>query len=219
MKTLLPLFFLFCLTTCAWVKKETYMRYTQEETDGQVFAHRVKVADGVVEQVWNINGKQVSQDEYQDRYLAARNAELKAERKAQEALQLAQEEELARQQQFTRQARIMVHKRSLQDQLGVVEQLLSKVKNPRLEPYYVFGEQGFVSRELFGQVAHELVAQVHAALARSEDDLTETELVTLLSQLEQQPSRLREFYRTSVKHAINTCDDTKLLKEFLELLA
>jgi len=219
MKTTVPFLFLFCLTTSAWVKKETRVWYIHEETDGQVFDHRTKVMDGLIEEAWTINGKVVTAQDYEDRYLAARSAELKAERKAQEAQRQAQEQELAEAQQFTRHARILVHKRTLQEQVEALDKELAKIKNPRLEPYYVFAEQSFATRELFAQVAGDLMSQVKTTLARSEDQLTETELVTLITQLEQQPMRLREFYRSSVKHAINTCDDTQLLKEFLELLA
>lgn len=219
MQKQLPFIFLFCLTSSAWVKKETYVRFTREETDGQVFSHRVKVADGLVENVWTINDKAVPEDEYHEKYLVARSAELKAELQAQQAVQQAAEQEMAQQQQFARQARVLVHKKALQEQIGVIEKLLAQVRNPRLEPYYVFGENSFVSRELFAQVTNELLSQAKTTAARSEEELTETEVVTLIAQLEQQPARLKNFYRNTVKHAINSCDDTQLLKEFLELLA
>jgi hypothetical protein len=219
MQKQLPLAFIFCLATSAWVKKETYIRYIREEADGQVFAHRAKVADGVVETVWTINDKPVSEEDYHERYVAARTSELKVERQAQQAAQHAHEQELAEQQKFARNARVLVHKKAVQEQIGAIEKLLAQVKNPRLEPYYVFGEQSFASRELFLQVSNELITQAKVTVARSEDELTETELMTLATQLEQQPTRLRNFYRNTVKHAINSCDDTRMLKEFLELLA
>jgi hypothetical protein len=219
MKKLMAFTLLFSLSAGAWTKKETHVRYTQEEADGQVFSHRVTVEGGLVEDLWTINGKQVEQEEYDNKYLQARSAELKTEIKMREEQHRAQEAEVAKQQLFARQSRILIYKKGLAEQVGGIERELARVQNPRLEPYYVFDASAFETKDVFLQLSSDLLTQAKELLAKSPEELSEAELLTISAQLEPQPMRLRDFYRVSVKHAINTCDDTKMLKEFLELLA
>ncbi len=198
-------------------KKETFVRLTQEEINGTMFTHRSKVYDGTVEDTWTINGKHVDGDEYEAAYLKAKTAELQQERQMREQEHRQHEMEIAQQQKFARAARIGIHKRTLHELIEIVEQEMQKLNDERLMPYRVFDATTYATPEHLAHL-NRTVAKAKQMTSENEDELTERVLSNMHEELANHPARLKEFYRASVKQAINTCDNTQLLKELLELL-
>lgn len=215
-RRILPLL-LITLPLLAGSKKETFVRLSQEEINGTMFTHRVKVYDGNVEDTWTVNGKHVDGDEYEASYLKAKTAELEHDRQIREQQHRQHETEIAQQQKFSRTARVSIHKRTLHELVELIEQELEKLNDERLMPYRVFDATTYATPEHLTHLNRTLTKAKNMA-AENEDDLSERMLVQMHGELEGQPARLREFYRASVKQAINTCDNTQLLKELLELL-
>ncbi len=221
MNTLQHTFFIFLIAStplCAGSKKETFVRLVQEDINGTMFTHRAKVQEGNIEDTWTINGKHVDGDEYEATYLKAKTAELQQERQLREQQNRQHEMEIAQQQKFAKLARIGIHKRTLHEAIELTEQELQKLNDERLTPYRVFDVTTYPSQEHLSQLNRQL-NKAKQIVAENEEDLTERSIVQICQDLADHPGRLREFYRASIKQAINTCDNTQLLKEFLELLA
>ena len=149
--------------------------------------------------------------------LEAKTAELQQERLLREQQHRQHEMEIAEQQRFARLARIGIHKRALHEAIELTEQELQKLNDDRLVPYRLFDVTTYASPDHLNHLSKQL-GKAKQMTAEQDDDLSERALVQMCQDLGEHPARLREFYRASIKQAINTCDNTQLLKEFLELL-
>jgi hypothetical protein len=196
------------------VRKEVAIRYTEEKIDGHLFTHRVDVANGDRKERWAIDGKAVSEDEYEQSLLDAERAEIQRERRRVEELKRKEELDLAQQQEFTQRSTLMIERKRLELLLAQVESELSKVKISKLVPYYAFAENSFKDLATFNHFCDELIPQAHELCGAEVIQVDEVHKVA--TRLEEEPSRLKAFFRDTVNNAINKCDDTRFLKELLE---
>src|SRR5262249_10564460 len=68
----------------AEVVKETVIRYTQEVINGESFAHRSDITNGIVKEQWSVNNKVVSREFYDQSKDEAVKQELEHIRKKEE---------------------------------------------------------------------------------------------------------------------------------------
>lgn len=210
------LFVTMALPIHARMVKEVFIRTTEEVVNGVVFSHRVDIAEGAITEQWGMDRVVIAEAEYTEALLEAEKAERKAERKAKAEERRQEERELARQQEFVSKVRVDICKKDLTLTLEVLETELAKVKDARLEPFYVFNESTFASSDLFKNLTDDLIP--HARRLITDKDCSEPDLQDMQAQLQDKPTRVRELFRATVKQAINTCNDTHLLRELLEII-
>ncbi|MBN1549506.1 hypothetical protein JW872_02495 [Candidatus Babeliales bacterium] len=195
-----------------------YVRYVEEKVNNAIFAHRVDIIDGVAQDRWLINGQKVSAEEYEEALLDSEKEERREERRRVEALKRREEEAEAQHQVFIHDARKDIARKRLELVIKNVESELLKVKEPKLEPYLVFDRQTVASADLFNQLQIDSLPEAKRLIALGHD-VQEEDLSRTADQLEAFGPRLRDMFRLTVKQAINQCDDTRLLKELLEIVS
>ena len=199
-------------------KKETFVRFSEERIGQELFTHRVDIIDGATRERWSVNGASVGHDEYEQRLESALLARIRASRAKELEHRRAYEQELEQQQQFLRSCRVATSKKRLRQLVAETESELVKVRDGRLQAYLQFDDSTYPSRQLFDQTV-QAVGDAKQQLAVCEPELTEPEFEKMAADLEGHPARMRGLFRSTVKHAIDTCDDTRVLKELLELVS
>jgi hypothetical protein len=216
----LGFFLSWCLvyTVCAQdYTKVTFIRHTESKVHGQLFTHRVDVVDGQIKDRWTVDGKPVIAKVYDEQLESATLSQMRELRAAEQKQLREQEFEIAKQQEFNQQVALDLHRKCLKKSIEGVEHELVRIKDSRLAPYYVFEKNSYTAPEQFDRLIMELMPEAKRVVADQAASLDT--LQRLSKELESHPQRLREFFRITVKHAVSTCDDTRMLRDFLELVA
>lgn len=195
-----------------------YVRYVEEKVNNAIFAHRVDIIDGVAQDRWLVNGQKVGVDEYEEALLDAEKEERRTERRRVEDLKRREEEAEAQHQAFVHDARKDIARKRLELVVKNVESELFKLKEPKLEPYLAFDRHAVASPDQFNQLQIDIIPEAKRLIALGHD-AQEEDLSMAADQLETFGPRLRDMFRLTVKQAINQCDDTRLLKELLEIVS
>jgi hypothetical protein len=200
----------------AAVVKETVIRYAQEVSNGEAFASRSDITNGAVKEQWSVNNKVVSAEAYTLAREEAFKQEMANERKREEERKQQDIAAELKKQEFNRLARLDVVKKEISVTIKHIEAGLVKIKNKMLEPYLFFEQGSFATSDQLKSIELELLPRAKDLIALSQT--TEDELQVMLHNLTFIPDRLDTLFQSTVKHAINVCDDTKLLKELLEVV-
>src|SRR5207247_1430051 len=116
------------------------------------------------------------------------------------------------------QALVAGHKKILALSLQSIDREIAKLNMEKFEPFLLFDESSFASRELFEQCLDELLPKARQVLQKG-DRVTIVELNSAIEQLTNIPQKIQNLFQRTVTCAINTCNDTKLLKELLDLVS
>lgn len=194
----------FLTTISPKITHQQVVATTKELVQGRQFTHTYRMADGVAQEQWAIDGTVVDKTTYEDTILAAEMAERRAER---ERAYLAQVEELAA---FQRAQQGAV-KKLIGKTAQAVRQQLAKLEEYHLLPYITYGQQS-LTQEQFESVGG-LLTQATELRAAAEPALSE--LQAMLAKLEQVEQGMKRLIRDSIEQAIAQSDDTEMLKKLL----
>lgn len=181
--------------------------YKKEVIEGKTFIYREDVVNGKKKQSWTINGRSVDEEAFEEELLDAEKELRRKERLKEEGLRVREQER----QLSTLRA---IAKKQLELHVVAVEIALHKFDTVKLKPFLLSEE---LQKEI-DQITQELLPQAKKMLSLPENSSLE-ELNHSLSQLEGSPERLGELFYIAVNDAIQKCDDTRLLKELLEVIS
>ena len=194
----------FLCTVFPKITHQQVVSTTKELVQGRQFTHTYRMADGVAQEQWAVDGTVVDKATYEDTILTAEMAERRAER---ERAYLAQVEELAA---FQRAQQGAVKKLIGKTAHGVRQQL-AKIEEYHLLSYMNYGEQS-LTQEQFEAVGG-VLAEADELRAAAEPALSE--LQAMLTKLEHVEQGMKRLIRDSIEQAITQCDDTEMLKKLL----
>lgn len=191
---------------------ETISQFQKKEIiEGVTFIFAEKTINGVSQQSWSINGVAVDANTYQSAILEAEK-ELRRKQREQEEQRRLQEQE------SKHQAMSKVHKKMLASALDETEQWIHKLYAHNLMPFLVFDTTTIASKESFDQLTQLLIPSARALLAAPSGASTRHDIDHALTvHFADLPDRLSRFFHATVHQAIDTCNDTKTLKNLLEL--
>lgn len=194
------------------VVKDRTQVYTEECIDGKLFAHRLDYFEGVRKEQWSIEGKTVDAQSYEERILEAEKNERRRERQK-------DEKEKNDQQLFKMKAQRALLKKLLQAHVNLYFSDIALFERYHLEPYFCYAATTFTSYQAYTQFVMGALACAQKILNESIDEEDISELQELYEQLEAMQDAWKLFYRATVEQAIEKCNDTKMLKELLQLVA
>ena len=203
------LIFLLIFQSKALLEKSLSVTITEEKLNKISFIHRRDNINGKIQEEWSIDGKKVDFGIYEEALLTAHKEEMRQKR-AFERQKQEKEQDYCSQIQCALMAKIVT------ELLNEVTQELNKIRNPLLENYLQFNEQGFSSPDELLRVEEEIKAFEQKS---KDSDVSFQEVKEYSEKLEEIPARLIQCYQDSVAHAIKTCNDTKILKELLTLFS
>jgi len=194
------------------IKKVVTISVIEEQINGDTFVHRVDVIDGKKREQWAIDGKSVDHDTYIEHIIEAEKEELKRER-------LKQEEEDAKQRDFQIEMQHCLSKKMLSIVLKKIEKYLKKIDKYKLEQYIRYDSRSIPSEKEFDLVRHEYIPQVKNILNQSSNEVQLSQIKEMNELLNEYPERLHILFQDAIRNACDQSDDTKLLKELLELVS
>lgn len=183
---------------------------TTHTFDGTVFMHTVRSSNGISQQTWTINNKEVPYETYQKQLSQARvDVCNKEQEKEQEQINntIALEKKLHEQ----------IEKKLLSCAVQKVEFYIHALEKNNLMPYVTFSQKPFEGMTDFVSFKNYTLFPAQTLLVSSNFDLEKAQ--TLLPLLEKAEEPLRILYYTTLEHAIKTCDDSQQLKQWLEILS
>jgi hypothetical protein len=191
---------------------EIVSSYTKKTEIGrEVFLEREEFFNGTTKRVWGVDGKPVTQSEFEDKLLEAEREVRRQE---------LRNEQAQRQTQATFKERSLVvgTRKILALLVQEIDRQLDKLSVGKVGKFFVFDDANFGSQEKFDHVLQELLPAARA-LHEKDDRVAMTELAIMVEQLEMVPKKLQNLFQKTVSHAIETCDDAKVLKELLDIVA
>lgn len=192
--------------------KDRSQFYTEEHVDGQLFAHRLDYFEGVRKEQWNVDGKFVDAKTYQERILEAEKNERRRERHK-------EEQEKVDQQLFKMKAQRAILKKLVQAQLQFFMHDTALLEQHHLEPYFVYAQGTFANSEAYTNFVAKTLVNAQKILQEQSDGADNSELQEAHEQLEAMHDKWKLFVRSALEQAIEKCNDTKMLKELLQLVA
>jgi len=190
------------------IQKTLSLFCIEEQVNGKIFGHQRELFNGIVKEVWTLDGKPIEQEFYLQELVKAEQEEFMKER-------LRQEHYLKEQQEFQDRCQKKIFDKLLKLTVKKVELELEKINDDRLKPFLLFQDDTVVSLAMLQQIIHEVSSaqQLFNCLDNK------NEIKTTLALLEGYPEKLQKFYGATVDNAIATCNDTKLLRDLLELVS
>lgn len=190
------------------IEKCVTVSFIQERINGNRFAHRTELVDGVRTELWAVNGSAVYQAEYDEAIITAELEECKAARQKECEKERKKQEELIALQR----AGLMKLLKVYFDQL---ESIIKRFADPRLKPYLVFNG-ATLNQEQYQELINTLMPQI-AKIIEGAEQLSIPDLSTLIAKVETYPERIEQLYWATVKNAQEQSNDTRLLKDLLSL--
>ncbi|MFH1462040.1 MAG: hypothetical protein ABIF12_03785 [bacterium] len=191
-----------------------------------IFTEKYQNINGKATEEWNINNTNVLKDEYFKQMAFVHQEELEIQK---EAFRKKEEEELElkrvallkkqqEQEEFSKNLKIQTLKRLVSLELEAVEREFKKIEDHQLEEYLVFEHDSFYSSQDYQDAKDTLLNRARAILSKEFHELDLDELRQILAKLELLPQKINNLFRSSIKFAINSCSDTKKLKQLLSLI-
>ena len=192
------------------IVKSITVSVIEEKANNTLFTHRIDIIDGHRKEIWAVEGKTVSFQDYEDAILNAEREERRQER-------LKEYERQREKEEFALEVQRNCLKKLLRLEKEKVESLLHKLSDQRLEQYFAFHEKTFPCLEVFEHISLELLPKVEQMIF--DDQIGFEELRTMVLTLEKYPSSLQKFYNETITRAQEQSDDTRFLKDLLALVS
>lgn len=188
--------------------------YKKETIHGQTFIYREDTINGKKKCSWTVDGNAVDASDYEE-------ALLEAEKEVRRQARQKEEENRVREWDLQLQAMVALVKKQVHLKITAIEAELQRIDDQRLKPFLLFENHTLASQEALDTIVRELIPGAKKIVADSGDVGREGlhELNSYADRLEGISERVRDFFYASVNNAINHCDDTRLLKEFLNLIS
>ena len=199
-------------TSCR-IEKTIRVNLVEERHNGKLFVSRVDDINGEVKRSWAVDGASVSGDEYDQAILTAEMEDRRLQRKQ-------EDERLIREQGFARKATMKIAKRLLEARIDAIGRELDKIDRCGLGQYCVFGSGGLASQDDLDMLRQNLLPRAKSMVNElGEEEPTYDGILEMERALEPYEDKLQAFFRNSFNNAISTCNDTRRLKELLEVVA
>ena len=191
-----------------------------------IFTEKYQNINGKVTEEWNINNNNVLKDEYLNRIELITKEELDLQKEKE--LIKKEEEEFERkvvllkkqneEREFTENLKLQTLKRLVSLEVESIEKEFDKLDKYQIEEYFVFDHDTFYSSQGLEDIRIGLLNRARTVSIKGLEELDFDELKDILGKLEVLPKKINNFFRSSVKFAINNCNDTKKLKQLLSLI-
>lgn len=183
----------------------------KEVVNGKVFIHRDDLINSERKEVWSVDGKLVSQNDFQEAILDAEKAVRREERRA-------QEERRKKTQAFKDEMALVLYKKILRLNVDKIDAMLKKFDAHNLENFLAYKEDTF-SKELFESLKSELLPEAKRLMYKRDDDFNLSDMHVIVAKVDNLDEKLEYLFQDTVRNAIKQCDDTKVLKDLLELVS
>lgn len=191
-----------------------------------IFTEKYQNINGAITEEWNINNNNVLKDEYfkqmsfihQEEVALKNEEELRKKEESEQARKVALLKKQDEEKKFTENLKLQTLKRLVALEVDSVEREFKKLDKYKLDGYFVFEHDTFYSSQDLEDVRISLINRARSVSIKGIDELQTEELKEILGKLEILPKKIDSFFRSSVKFAINNCNDTKKLKQFLSLI-
>jgi len=188
----------------------------KEIIDQTIFIHREDIVNSEHKEIWSIDGKQVSSDEYEEFILDAQKELIRRERRQ-------QEENRKRAQEFKNEAILALNKKILRLSVKKIEDILKKFDNHNLQHFFYFDDN--FSSNSFDDLKNNIIPEAKKLMysfgsSNNNDSDSSWDIIhAMVVKIDGLDNKLESFYQDTIKNAIEKCDDTKILKELLELVS
>lgn len=196
------------------LEKDRLTRYVEERVHKTVFIYRLTITDGVKKESFALNGHPVNAEEYYKARVAAEQAEVE-ERCAQVQ---EKDQALAKKYDLQRKARVKIAINELKPDTMTLEEALKKVYDPRLIDFWKFSSTSITGPEELTQLIEKEIPQAYKLIACLSGELDVYQLDKTHGTITQALPRVIRLFNDTVENAIDTCTDTRVLKELLTLL-
>jgi len=195
----------------SWPIEEIAVYHKKEVINDSTFIYREDTVNGKVTKQWWINGKSTNEDAFLEAVLEAEKMVRRQERKKE-----AERRDYEQHEKFN--TLLALNRKLLHGKMQQVQEGLKRIEAHQLQPFLLFSEQTYPSQEVFNKINQELLPQVQALLDADPYDHELSEFEALLAQLDDVPDKLQELFYETANNAIKRCDNTKMLKELIELV-
>lgn len=167
------------------------------------------IQDGKRSEKYYINNLEVQNHEFISSKALSNLKELEIEAKK-------AQDERERKFKFTNDAQIKTLKKLIFLKLQEIKECISKLKKLNRTDYFVYSRETFLGEDDFNSFKESL--EDIDRMIDSDKDLIVKDFQLLLDKLENRATKVQIFVRQTLENAINKCDDTKLLKELLDII-
>jgi len=206
--------FAFCefSTICPHRVVEIVSIYCKKEViNGKVFIYRDDMVNSEKKEIWSIDGQLVKKDEYEE-------AILDAEREVRRQERQQEEEQRKKAQLFKGEMTLVLQKKILRLTVDKIDELLKKFDTHNLKDFLAYKKQT-ISKELFDDLKGELLPEAKRLVYKKDEEYSWDDMNLMLAKVENLDEKLDLFYQDTVRNAIQQCDDTRVLKDLLELVS
>lgn len=193
------------------LEKDVIIFYQEEKINNNNFAQKIQYINGNKKIIYIVNGHQVTWDEYQDEILEAEKQERKKEL----------EKDLENKIRFCdlqQKIKNKISQSSLSELVSELNIQLNKVLENRLKPYLAFNSSTIESREQLENLYQEFLPQAKELVSLSSAEVDLEKVNKYINKIQDYLERLKIFFSNTVDQAVENSDDTKMLKELLELI-
>jgi len=183
----------------------------KEVINEKVFIHRDDLVNSERKEIWSVDGQLVSQNEYEEVILDAEKEVRRQERKI-------QEERRKKDQAFKDEVMLVLQKKILRLTVENIDEQLKKFDSHNLENFLAYKEDT-ISQELFENLKEELLPEAKRLLYKKDEDYNWADMNLMVAKVENLDEKLESLFQDTVRNAIKQCDDTKVLKDLLELVS
>ena len=187
--------------------------YQKKESIGDsVFIYRHEVVDGEVSEVWLINEAVVSFRDYEK---SLEEAECLERRRVRQT-------EHDKREQHDREKSAVVregYKKIIACTVNEIAERLQRINTYQLQPYLAFSQASYTSYPEFAALSQELLPSAQKMLKASDGVHSIHEYEQMLATIDSVPEKLDTLFYDTTHNAIQCCNDTKVLKELLEVVA
>jgi hypothetical protein len=100
-----------------------------------------------------------------------------------------------------------------------VEKLINRIKDERLVPFYQFHQKTFASQKDYADTVRITLESVAEIGSDAESGIDQEQFQLLCVSLDTLKKRMQDFFYDTVNNAIKMCDDTKVLKDLLNMIS
>lgn len=191
-----------------FIEKQLLVTLTDERVNGHCFTHRIDALNGALKEMWAIDGKMASHDEYTAAILDAEREELRIEReKKDQALRESIQAQISVQR--------ACYEKLITLYINDIMRSYHKLADGRLRPFWVFEKSAFNGAQEVEQLVNEQIPTAQTVLKNKETPLDV--LQKYAHDFEGAVDKLTAMYHSTVLNAQKNADDPRLLKELLAL--
>lgn len=195
----------------ASVTRQYSVHITEEIHNGIPFKHILELENGVKKESYYINGKVSNVHDYEEALL---NAAKEDNKKGRKKLQ----EERIKIYEGKYKGNVKIVQQELKQALATLEAEINKLADERLKNFFVFKPDTLSSLDHMSSIKDKEMAEAQKLAQAVPESSDIKKIQDRLAEIQALIPRVRETFISAVNNGINKANDTKLLKELLDLL-